>query len=334
MEVFELHSTPKPLGLMVDSFVQLLSPETAGSPVDFATALQRAVQAVEASGFDFVIVRDNYRVAVGENVVRPRLDPYMTAAFLSHSVPGDLAYVVESEVALFEPFHIAKNLQTLDHSLGGRLGWLPSMNADSFSLSMVSNAGSGALDKTGSYFREFLNVVTGLWDTWEEGAIIRDAATGRYLDPSKVHYLNHVGEHFSVRGPSLSPRSPQGRLPIFAIDGEGSPSVAADDYADIIVTEDLRPRGNADRVEGAQRYCRIPGADISFGRIGEGFDGGVIDVTGLDDHAVIRALAAASDRSGGTNRTRQSERTLRSRTNLGPATSNNESELQKVKIHA
>jgi hypothetical protein len=58
---------------------------------------------------------------------------------------------------------------------------------------------------------EFFDVCAGLWDSFEDGAFIRDKASGRYLDPSKGHILNHQGRFFRVRGPLNLPRSPQGR---------------------------------------------------------------------------------------------------------------------------
>ena len=59
--------------------------------------------------------------------------------------------------------------------------------------------------------REFAQVVLGLWDSWEDGAVVADKADGLYFDPAKMHFLNHKGAHFSVRGPLTTHRSPQGR---------------------------------------------------------------------------------------------------------------------------
>jgi alkanesulfonate monooxygenase len=63
--------------------------------------------------------------------------------------------------------------------------------------------------------REFVQVVTGLWDSWDDDAFIRDKASGQYFDRDKFHWLDHAGEHFKVRGPLNLARPPQG-YPVIA----------------------------------------------------------------------------------------------------------------------
>jgi alkanesulfonate monooxygenase SsuD/methylene tetrahydromethanopterin reductase-like flavin-dependent oxidoreductase (luciferase family) len=58
---------------------------------------------------------------------------------------------------------------------------------------------------------DYVDVVRRLWDSWEDDAIIRDVTTGRYVDTDKLHYIDFTGNHFSVKGPSLTPRPPQGQ---------------------------------------------------------------------------------------------------------------------------
>ena len=72
---------------------------------------------------------------------------------------------------------------------------------------------------------EFYDVVVGLWDSWEDDALLRDKASGVYMDRDKVHFLNHVGKHFRVRGPLNVTRSPQGR-PIVAQAGSRKPGAS------------------------------------------------------------------------------------------------------------
>ena len=62
---------------------------------------------------------------------------------------------------------------------------------------------------------EFVEVVCGLWDSWDDDAFTRDRVSGRYFDPAKLHVLNHNGEHFSVRGPLNVARPPQGHPVLF-----------------------------------------------------------------------------------------------------------------------
>ncbi|WP_163335092.1 LLM class flavin-dependent oxidoreductase, partial [Enterobacter hormaechei] len=69
---------------------------------------------------------------------------------------------------------------------------------------------------------EYIDVVTGLWDSWEDDAFVRDRASGRYFDPAKVHQLDHRGKHFKVRGPLNIPRPPQGH-PVVIQAGSSEP---------------------------------------------------------------------------------------------------------------
>src|SRR5208337_5317910 len=62
-----------------------------------------------------------------------------------------------------------------------------------------------------------VEVVRRLWDSWEDDAVIRDVATGRYIDRGKLHYIDFTGEYFSVKGPSITPRPPQGQPVVAAL---------------------------------------------------------------------------------------------------------------------
>ena len=110
-----------------------------------------------------------------------------------------------------EPYHIARKFASLDHISGGRAAWnvvtsATDMEAQNFGL-------VGAPPKTGRYDRaiEFVDVVKGLWESWEDDAFVRDKASGLNYDPDKVHVLNHEGAHFRVKGPLNVARTPQGR---------------------------------------------------------------------------------------------------------------------------
>ncbi len=77
----------------------------------------------------------------------------------------------------------------------------------------VPPARGGLFDEAG----DFVEVVRRLWDSWEDDAVIRDVATGRYVDRDKLHYIDFVGKYFSVKGPSITPRPPQGQPVIAAL---------------------------------------------------------------------------------------------------------------------
>ena len=110
-----------------------------------------------------------------------------------------------------EPLNVARRVASLDQLSGGRGGWNVvtstfDSEAKNFNLrEQLSN------DERYSRANEFVDVVFDLWDTWEEGALLFDKPTQTFFDPERVHYLNHEGKHFRVRGPLNLPRSPQGR---------------------------------------------------------------------------------------------------------------------------
>jgi FMN-dependent oxidoreductase (nitrilotriacetate monooxygenase family) len=110
----------------------------------------------------------------------------------------------------YEPFHVARMFATLDLMTKGRAAWnvVTSMN-DVEARNMGLDK---AIEHDSRYDRadEFLEVVTGHWNSWADDALIVDKSTGQFADPKKVRRIDHVGEHFRSRGPFTVPRSPQG----------------------------------------------------------------------------------------------------------------------------
>ncbi len=110
-----------------------------------------------------------------------------------------------------EPYNIARRFASIDHISGGRAGW------NLVTSQIEDEAGNFGADHhmlhAARYERaeEFFDVCAGLWDSYEHGALLRDKASGQYIDPDKVHWLDHKGTHFSVRGPLNIARCPQGR---------------------------------------------------------------------------------------------------------------------------
>lgn len=108
------------------------------------------------------------------------------------------------------PYHIARRFASLDHISNGRAAWniVTTSNPDA-----AKNFGMDeAMDHDERYHRakEFFDVVTGLWDSWADDAVIRDVESGIFSDPDKVHVLDHKGKYLNVRGPLNIARAPQG----------------------------------------------------------------------------------------------------------------------------
>lgn len=138
----------------------------------------------------------------------------------------------------YPPFHVARTFATLDHLSNGRAAWnvVTSVNDnEAQNFGMAAHLGHDA-----RYDRadEFLRAVVGLWDTWEDGAVVHDRQGGVYADPTKVHELNHHGEYFDVRGPLTVPRTPQGRPVIIQAGSSGRGREFASRWADLIFTGD------------------------------------------------------------------------------------------------
>ena len=138
----------------------------------------------------------------------------------------------------YTPFHVARTFATLDHLSGGRAAWnvVTSVND-----SEAQNYGfDQTLGHDERYDRadEFLEATTGLWDTWEDDALVLDRAAGVFADPDKVHELNHVGKWFRVRGPLTVPRTPQGRPVLLQAGSSGRGRDFAARWAELIFTGD------------------------------------------------------------------------------------------------
>lgn len=118
-----------------------------------------------------------------------------------------------------EPFHVQKNIATLDHISSGWAGWQVAVS-DSAAATELLGRGRADLDIKPLYTEaiDVVDVSRRLWDSWEDDAEIRDVATGRFIDRNKLHYVDFVGPRFSIKGPTITPRSPQGQ-PVVAFAG-------------------------------------------------------------------------------------------------------------------
>jgi N-acetyl-S-(2-succino)cysteine monooxygenase len=171
-----------------------------------------------------------------------------------------LGFVATASTTYNEPYHVARKFASLDHISGGRVGWNV---VTSWSEAEAVNFNRDKhLEHGVRYDRaeEFVDVVTGLWDTWEDDAFIRNKVTGQYFDPAKMHVLNHKGPNFSVRGPLNVARPIQG-YPVIAQAGASEPGQElAARTADLIYTA-ARTRDAA-----AAFYKSVKGRLSKYGR--------------------------------------------------------------------
>jgi alkanesulfonate monooxygenase SsuD/methylene tetrahydromethanopterin reductase-like flavin-dependent oxidoreductase (luciferase family) len=158
--------------------------------------------------------------------VRGRLDAVLVAARVA-PLTSRVGIVPTQVVTHTEPFHASKAIATLDYVSTGRAGVRVrvSHRPDEAALFGRRTVPAGLLDGTGDtaladLFDEaadYVEVMRRLWDSWEDDAEIRDVATGRFVDRDKLHYIDFTGPHFSVRGPSITPRPPQGQPLVAAL---------------------------------------------------------------------------------------------------------------------
>jgi hypothetical protein len=146
------------------------------------------------------------------------------AAFVAASTSTlGVAPVVSTTYA--EPFHVSSQLASIDHVSAGRAGWVVGTSpapqaARAWGRPPVTDLAQEARDST--------RVARDLWDSWDDDAVIRDVATSHYLDRDRLHYIDFEGATFSVKGPAIVPRPPQGQLVVFAPAG-----LLPDDQVDV-----------------------------------------------------------------------------------------------------
>lgn len=203
---------------------------------------QRLAQRAEAAKLDMLFVADklalddihggDFEAAV---TWRPSGSPEPLALLSALSVLTErIGLGATISTSYHQPYHVARQFATLDHFSGGRAAWnaVTSVNdgeARNFGLERH-------LGHAERYARagEFIELVRTLWDTWEDDALIVDKASGRYADASRIHYADHQGEHFRVRGPLNLPRPPQGHPVLIQAGVSGTFQALAASNAEVI----------------------------------------------------------------------------------------------------
>ena len=232
-------------------------PDTRADAGESFDCYVEAAQAAEAAKFDMVFLADGLAVRAvdeprgslcrsNENVELEPLTLLAALAPLTHRI----GLVATSSTTYNEPFHVARRYASLDRISKGRAGW--NVVTSWSEMEALNFSREHHLDRDTRYARakEFAEVVTGLWDSWEPDAFLRDKAGGLFYDPAKLHVLNHRGAHFQVRGPLTASQSPQGRPVLVQAGSSGDGQELAAAYADVIYT-------NQYSIETALDYVRL-----------------------------------------------------------------------------
>lgn len=159
-----------------------------------------------------------------------RLDAVQRAAFVA-PLTSAIGLLPVAHTSYSEPFHVATQLASLDWASNGRAGWIATASGTAREGSAYGREPLSE-DESRRERDDVIEVARRLWDSWEDDAVILDAATGRYLDADKLHYVDFEGESFSVKGPLITPRPPQGQLVVATPVGGVGADVALVEGAD------------------------------------------------------------------------------------------------------
>lgn len=201
----------------------------------------------ERGTVDFVTIEDSFGIQSARSAdrhagpddrtdqVRGRLDAVLLAARIA-PLTRHVGLIPAAVITHAEPFHLSTSIATLDYVSQGRAGWRPQVSASPEQARHFGRRVITARD-IGDVFDEAadaVEVVRRLWDSWEDDAVIRDVPTGRFVDRDKLHYIDFEGRWFSVRGPSITPRPPQGQPVVAALGHSPLPYAFAARTCDIV----------------------------------------------------------------------------------------------------
>ncbi|MEM7250830.1 MAG: LLM class flavin-dependent oxidoreductase [Pseudomonadota bacterium] len=184
-------------------------------------------QRLEAACFDSFFMADHLAVmnvsmdALRRSTTPTSFEPFTLLSALA-MVTERIGLIATGSTTFDEPFHVARRFASLDHISKGRAGWNLVTTGNPVA---AKNFGKDDLLEHAERYRrgrEFFDVVTGLWDSWADDAFIRDVGTGSFIDPEKMHVLDHRGKYFKVRGPVNIARPVQG-WPVVVQAGSSEP---------------------------------------------------------------------------------------------------------------
>jgi alkanesulfonate monooxygenase len=223
------------------------------------------IKKLEAARFDAFFMADHLAVlnmpvdALRRSATATSFEPLTLLSALA-MVTERIGLVATASTTFEEPYHIARRFASLDHISDGRAGWnvVTTSNPDAaLNFGLTEHVEH---DERYHRAREFFNVVTGLWDSWDDDAWLRDQDSGIFFDPSKMHVLDHKGEHLSVRGPLNIARPVQGWPVIVQAGASGAGRQLAAETAEVIF-------GSSNTIEdGRSFYKDVKARMAAYGR--------------------------------------------------------------------
>jgi len=200
---------------------------------DFS-GIQEIARQAERGKFDLVFVSDGLVMEAGDHPsFMCRFEPTTLISALSVST-RHVGLGATVSTTFGEPYHVARAFASIDHISRGRAAWNVVTSSAVKAALNFSREEHMEHDLRYEVAAEFVDIVRGLWDCWEDDAIVADKATGLYLDPAKVRSLDHKGRFFQVKGPMNMSRSPQGHPVIIQAGGSEPGLELAARTADIV----------------------------------------------------------------------------------------------------
>jgi FMN-dependent oxidoreductase (nitrilotriacetate monooxygenase family) len=184
--------------------------------------IQEIARIAERGRFDLLFISDGLVMDPGDHPsFLCRFEPTTLISVLS-AATTHIGLGATVSTSFGEPYHVARIFASIDHISQGRAAWNVVTSSQPRAALNFSRDKHMEHELRYEVANEFVDVVKGLWDCWDDDAIVADMATGRYIDPAKVRPLNHQGRFFQVKGPINIARCPQGHPVI--IQAGGSPS--------------------------------------------------------------------------------------------------------------
>lgn len=271
-----------------------LEPAARGRSRLAASYWSEIVGEAERGGVDLVTIADRHRLAAndGGEPSPARLDALMIAMRVAPDTRRvGLMPLVSTTIT--EPFLTSSQIATLDHVSGGRAGWLADVSLDPRDGGYVGPRPVPAPDDRIDEAREYVEVVRRLWDSWQDDAEIRDAATHRFIDRRRIHHIDYEGRRLAVKGPSITPRSPQGQPPVAVQAADGCADAFAAEHADLAFIAAEGQAALDARLARLQRLVaeagRAPGEMLRIAELAVFLDGDAVTArhrrTRLDERA-------------------------------------------------
>ena len=235
--------------------------------IDYVLDLARKA---EQAKIDFLFVADGlYITPQSIPHFLNRFEPITLLSALS-LVTQKIGLVATLSTSYSDPFTVARQFASLDHLSGGRVGWNVVTSPLEGSAKNFSRSTHPEHDERYRVASEYLQVVKGLWDSWEGDAFVRDKQSGEFFAADKLHTLNHKGHYFSVQGPLNVGRSPQGRPIVFQAGASEAGKAFAAEAADAIYTRQETLEQAREFREDVRRRLVARGRDADDIRVFQG----------------------------------------------------------------